>query len=126
MATRGSRNGLPLCFGSYRVFTFQLGLTIQRKNGRLTAAGGCVSKNRRTKSLAASYGFSQRGVKNDARSSPGRHSEFHHSRSWAALQRPHTRGYSLVDYHAGFLDWDWRHVGMGLPHHRCLHSLLVR
>jgi TM2 domain-containing membrane protein YozV len=35
---------LSIRFGSYRVFTFQLGLTIQLKNGRLTAAGDCVSK----------------------------------------------------------------------------------
>jgi hypothetical protein len=118
--------GLPLRFGSYRAFPFQLGLTIQRKNGRLTAAGGCVSKKPANKIARGVVWIFAAGGKNDARSIYSRTLKFHHSRSWAALQRPHTRGYSLVDYHAGFLDWDWRHVGMGLPHHRCLHSLLVR
>ena len=122
--------------------------TIQNKNSRLTAAGSGVSLKMFTnkhlsvlahlvRSLDSAANFPankiarvvvyrRTEVTSDARSIFGRNSEFNHSRSGPALQRPHSGGHSLVNHHAGFLDWLGRHARLDLSHHRRLHRLLVR
>lgn len=84
--------------------------------------------------LAANFGeqirvrrrIGRTGVQNHARSIYSRTLKSHHSGSGPALQRPHPGGHPLVNHHAGFLDWLGRHARLDLPHHRCLHSLLIR